>query len=141
MRDRATEGLTIGALATRTGVHLETIRYYERIGLVPPPARSAAGHRRYGGEAVRRLIFVRRCRDLGFRLDSIGAMLGLVDRQAVTCGEVQEIVRHHLVEIQAKRADLARLEQALSGMLGTCPGGDSAECPILDALMREPGAG
>nr|WP_244424550.1 helix-turn-helix domain-containing protein [Methylobacterium nodulans] len=129
-------GLTIGALAARTGVHLETIRYYERIGLVPLPSRSPAGHRRYDAEAIRRLTFVRRCRELGFPLESIGAMLGLVDRQAVTCSEVQTIVRHHLTEVRAKLADLERLDRALSGMLSACPGDDRPDCPILDALMR-----
>src|SRR5689334_691309 len=137
MPDHPAGGLTIGALASHTGVHLETIRYYERIGLVPQPARTPAGHRRYGAEAVRRLTFVRRCRDLGFPLESIAAMLGLVDRQAVTCSEVQAIVQRHRAEIRAKLDDLRRLDRALSGMLSTCPGDARPDCPILSALMED----
>ncbi|MFE1599782.1 MerR family transcriptional regulator [Methylobacterium sp. ID0610] len=137
MSDRPAGRYTIGALAAHTGVHLETIRYYERIGLVPPPARTPAGHRRYDGEAVRRLTFVRRCRDLGFPIESIGAMLSLVDRHAVTCCEVQAIVEHHLAEVRTKLADLQRLDRALSGMLSTCPGDARPDCPILDTLMED----
>jgi MerR family transcriptional regulator, mercuric resistance operon regulatory protein len=137
MADHMEKGLTIGVLADRTGVHLETIRYYERIGLIAAPTRSPAGHRRYDMEAVRRLTFVRRCRDLGFPLESIAAMLSLVDQQAVSCCEVQGIVNHHLAAVRVKLADLHRLEQALSRMLDTCPGDERSDCPILEELMDE----
>ncbi|WP_407527123.1 MerR family transcriptional regulator [Methylobacterium oryzisoli] len=133
-----TDDLTIGALAASTGVHLETVRYYERIGLLPPPSRSPSGHRRYDAQAVRRLTFVRRCRDLGFPIESIRTMLTLVDRRQVTCREMQGIATRHLAEVREKLADLRRLERALDHLIGDCPGTDTPDCPILDALMAEP---
>lgn len=139
MNGTMTDELTIGTLAATTGVHLETVRYYERIGLLPPPTRSPSGHRRYDAEAVRRLTFVRRCRDLGFPIDSIRAMLTLVDRRQVTCREMQGIAARHLAEVREKLADLRQLEQDLDQLIGTCSGTDTPDCPIIDALMAEPG--
>ena len=86
----AREALTRGALAARTGCNIETIRYYERIGLLPPPPRSAGGHRLYGRDLVKRLTFVRRSRDLGFTLKEIRELLRLVDGGTYTCGEVEQ---------------------------------------------------
>jgi hypothetical protein len=87
--------LTRGALAARTGCSIETIRYYERVGLLPPPPRSAGGHRLYGGGLVRRLNFLRRSRDLGFSIDEIRELLRLVDGGTYTCREVEKLARDH----------------------------------------------
>jgi MerR family mercuric resistance operon transcriptional regulator len=85
--------LTRGALAARTGCNIETIRYYERVGLLPPPPRSAGGHRLYGEDLVRRLNFVRRSRDLGLSIEEIRELLRLVDGATYTCGEVEQLAR------------------------------------------------
>ncbi|MDH3920601.1 MAG: MerR family transcriptional regulator, partial [Rhodospirillales bacterium] len=88
--------LTIGALSKNTGCNIETIRYYERIGLLPAPPRSAGGHRLYGEVLLKRLTFIRRGRELGFTLDDIRGLLGLVDGGAYTCAEVKALTLDHL---------------------------------------------
>jgi MerR family mercuric resistance operon transcriptional regulator len=124
--------LTIGRLAGAAGVNLETIRYYERIGLMPEPARTASGHRSYGREHVRRLTFIRRARELGFGIGDIRALLaGPGD---VACTEVRSIATAHLAEVRAKIADLAKLEAILAGTVARCVGERSPACPVLDVL-------
>lgn len=127
---------TIGVLSRRTGCKVETIRYYERIGLLPAPARSAGGHRLFGEDHLKRLTFIRRGRELGFSLDDIRGLLGLVDGGAYTCAEVKAVTLEHLGEVRRKLADLRRLERVLKGMAAECEGGAVPDCPVIDALFR-----
>jgi MerR family transcriptional regulator, mercuric resistance operon regulatory protein len=131
----AGKGWTRGALAARTGCNIETIRYYEKIGLLPPPPRSVGGHRIYGRDLVKRLNFVRRSRDLGFTLEEIRELLRLVDGGTHTCGEVEQLARDHVREIRRKIADLRRLQRVLETMAARCSGGAIPDCPIIDALL------
>lgn len=123
------------ALARATGCNLETIRYYETIGIMPAPPRSANGYRRYGEDHVRRLRFVMRARDLGFSLEETRGMLGLVDSSSQTCAEVEAIAASHLKDVRDKIADLQCIERALSETVAQCSGSDVPDCPVLDALL------
>lgn len=128
------KGLQRHQLARATGCHLETIRYYEKIGLMPDPPRSASGYRIYAETDVRRLRFIMRSRELGFDIDGIRGLLDLVDRKCQTCAEIQERTKPHLAEIRAKISDLRRIERLLARTMKQCSGEDVPECPILDAL-------
>lgn len=130
---KVTVGLTIGALSERTGVNVETIRYYEREGLLPGAPRTAGGHRVFGEAHFRRLLCIRRCRELGFSGTEVQALLSLVDG-GYTCGEVQELTLNHLAEVRAKIADLRRLEKTLATISSKCEGGNVPDCPIIEAL-------
>jgi MerR family mercuric resistance operon transcriptional regulator len=135
MRDHETvRGLRRGELAKRTGCNLETVRYYERIGLMPEPPRTQGGYRAYAEAHERRLRFVLRARDLGFGIDDIRGLLRLVDSQAQTCGEVREITLHHLADVRSKIADLRHLETTLARTVAACSGKRVPHCPIVDAL-------
>lgn len=128
-------GLRRGALARATGCNLETIRYYETVGILPAPERTAAGHRVYGAPDVARLRFVLRARELGFSLDDIRGLLGLGDNTApTTCAEVKQKTEAHLTEIRAKIADLQRIERVLSETAAQCSSRNVPDCPVLDAL-------
>lgn len=127
-------GTTIGILAKQTGCNIETIRYYERIGLLPKPLRSQGGHRLYADDDVRRLAFVRRSRELGFTLDEVRRLLHYVDDGSYTCAEIREITVEHLAEVRRKLAELRRLERVLKDMVATCDGGNIPDCPILEKL-------
>ena len=127
--------LTIGALSIRTGVKIETIRFYERIGILAKPPRSAAGHRIYSQEQLMRLGFIRRSRELGFSLDEVRRLLQLVDGGRYTCAEVKAITLDHLGEVRRKIADLRRLERTLAAVAGKCRGGKVPDCPIVEALF------
>jgi MerR family transcriptional regulator, mercuric resistance operon regulatory protein len=133
---RETAALTRGALAARTGCNIETVRYYERIGLLPAPPRSAGGHRLYGPDLVKRLTFVRKSRDLGFTIAEIRDLLNLVDGGAYTCAQVEQMARNHARQIRHKIADLRRLERVFEMMAAQCSGGDVPVCPIIDALFE-----
>jgi MerR family mercuric resistance operon transcriptional regulator len=126
--------LTIGQLAAAAGVNLETVRYYERINLMPPPARTANGHRAYEQSHVRRLAFIRRARELGFGIEQIRTLLALAGPSRISCAEAQKIAQAHLDEVRAKLADLARLESILAGTVSQCVGGPAPSCPVLDML-------
>ena len=130
--------MKIGEIATATGVHVETIRYYEREGLVPPPARTAANYRSYGDEHRQRLIFIRRARDLGFSLVQVRELLDLADDRDRSCVAVDEIARKHRVQVRAKIAELTALRRELDNMIGQCRHGSISECRIIEALA--PGA-
>ena len=125
--------MAIGELSRRTGVNVETVRYYERIGLLAKPARSAGGYRLYGLADVQRLSFVRRSRELGFSLDEIRTLLNL-SRGEKSCDQVRAITVHHAAEIRRKITDLRRLERALTAMAALCETAPPDRCPILDAL-------
>jgi MerR family mercuric resistance operon transcriptional regulator len=129
--------LRIGELSKRTGVHIETIRYYERIGLTPEPSRTANGYRQYEDDDLKRLNFIRRSRELGFTLEEIRGLLGLVDGGDVTCEQVRSITLRHAEDIRGKLADLERMRGALLSMAAECEGGDVPECPILETLFED----
>lgn len=130
------EVLTRGALAARTGCNVETIRYYEQIGILPPPPRSQGGHRLYGRDLIKRLSFVRRSRDLGFSLEEIRALLRFVDGGKYTCAEVEVLALDHVRDIRQKIVDLKRLETVMAAMAAKCSGGRVPKCPIIDALFE-----
>ncbi len=134
MMDRE-EFVTRGALAAQTGCNIETIRYYEQIGILPPPPRSDGGHRLYGQTLVRRLNFVRRSRDLGFTLEEIRELLRLVDGGNYTCAQVEALALEHVQDIRRKIADLKKLKIVLETMASRCSGGKIPKCPIIDALF------
>lgn len=127
---------TIGKLVARTGVKVETIRYYERIGLLPVPARTEGGHRLYDREDGRRLKFIRRARELGFSIGEVRELLRLVDGGAYTCAQVKAVTARHLADVRRKLADLRRLERTLGTVAARCEGGTVPDCPILDALFE-----
>ncbi len=127
--------LTIGALSERTEVNVETIRYYERIGILPNPPRSAGGHRLYAKEHTQRLVFIRRSRQLGFSLDQVRELLGLSSGH-MTCARVKTITEQHIADIRRRVKDLKRLERVLSELTSQCREDEMGECPILDALTR-----
>jgi len=127
--------LTIGGLSDATGVKIETIRYYEKEGLLPDPPRSTGGHRLYPDSLVKRVFFVRRSRELGFTLQEVRNLLELVDGDTSTCAEVKAITLTHADQVGGKVADLRRLEKGLRQMAAQCDGGDVPECPIVDLLF------
>lgn len=131
---KAVSELKRSQIAEKTGVHLETVRYYETIGLLPDPPRGAGGQRLYGDAHVKRLSFIRRSRELGFTLDEIRALLVLVDGHSFTCREVKAMAVHHIGDIREKIADLRRMERLLKDMAAKCDEGDVPECAIVDAL-------
>jgi len=129
--------MTRGELAARTQCHGETIRYYEQIGLLPDPPRTPAGHRRYQAVHVHRLRFVLRGRELGFTVDELRRLLDLVDRRAVTCGQVRTAALEHLADVKRRIADLRRMERTLSRTVARCAGGEVPDCPMIDSLSGE----
>jgi len=128
--------LTIGKASEQSGVNIETIRYYEREGIVPKPERSAGGRRLYSSDEIAKLRFVRRCRDLGFPISIIQTFLSLTARTDRSCGEVKTMAEDHLSEINAKIENLMRLREALLSLSKNCDDGTAA-CPMLEALMKD----
>lgn len=130
--------ITIGKLAAAAGANLETVRYYERIGLMPEPGRAANGYRRYGGEHLSRLKFVRRfvrrARELGFSIEEIRTLLDLAAPSNRACAEVRDLTLAHLADVQAKIADLRRLEDVLRTTVAECSGARTPVCPVLSML-------
>lgn len=127
--------LTRGELAARTGCNPETIRYYEKIGLLPEPARSRAGYRLYDGAYERRLRFVMRGRELGFPVADLKGLLDLVDQRAVSCREVEKLGKAQLNSVRDKIDDLKRIEKVLKDTIDACSGDDVPECPLIDTLF------
>ncbi|MGH7023494.1 MAG: MerR family transcriptional regulator [Caulobacteraceae bacterium] len=134
---KAEKEVSIGALAKMSGVNIETIRYYERIGVMPAPARSAAGYRQFDAGHLRRLTFIRRGRELGFSLDELRTLLRLVDGHDYTCAQVRDLTLAHVAEIRTKIADLSRLERTMSRIAARCTGDRVPDCPIIDALFDD----
>lgn len=134
-------GMAIGELARVTGTKAETIRYYERIGLLPRPARTAANYRSYGTAELMRLSFIRRARGLGFSIEQVSALLELADCKERSCEAVDAVAQQHLVAIESKIADLTALRRELSDLISQCRHGTIAECRILDALGPVPANG
>jgi len=129
--------ITIGSLSEKTGVNIETIRYYEREGIIPPPARSEGGRRIYTEADVRRLNFIHKCRDLGFSLKEIDSLLSLVDSGQYTCKEVHELTVHHADKVAKKIANLKKMENVLLEMAAHCGKGNVPDCPIIDSLFDQ----
>jgi MerR family mercuric resistance operon transcriptional regulator len=129
--------VTIGELSKQTSCHIETIRYYERIGLLSKPPRTEGGHRLYDKEQIKRLVFIRRSRELGFSLDEIRTLFRLVDGQRYTCQQIKTLMEKHLGDIKKKIFDLKKLQTTLADISTRCQGGEVPECPIIDALFEK----
>lgn len=128
---------TIGQLGKATGTKVETIRWYEKEGMIAPPLRTAGNYRAYDCEALMRLSFIRRARGLGFSLDQIRTLLDLAARPTDDCALADRIASEHLIEVDRKIADLKALRRELSGMVATCRGGAIADCRIIEALAPD----
>ncbi len=128
---------TIGNLSRETGCHVETIRYYERIGLLQVPPRTAGGHRIYDEVHVRRLSFIRRTRDLGFPLNEVRSLVDCVDSGNYSCEEIRAMTVARLADVRREISELKRLEKTLKTMAETCDGGAGAPCAIVNSLNRE----
>lgn len=129
----STAHFTIGALSRASGVNLETIRYYERVGLLPAPQRAGNGYRRYDGAAVQRLRFVRRGRELGFSIDDIRTLLQLADHPAQPCAQADALAARHLADVQARIRDLVAVRDELL-RLSACHSDNAEHCRLLEAL-------
>ena len=127
--------MTIGQVARQAGVGVETVRFYERTGLLTAPPRRASGYRQYAQEAVTRLQFIKRAKELGFSLKEITELLSLRVDPETTCGEVKQRAEAKIADIEAKLRDLQRMKEALTTLVAACSGsGPTSQCPILDAL-------
>jgi len=126
--------MKIGELAAATGCHFETIRYYEKVGLLPKPLRTASGYRAYRPEDVARVRFVTRGRELGFSLEEVRSLIRLSESPDLTCEEVDALARHHLEEVQEKLRQLQRMEAELLATIDRCHADRRADCAILQAL-------
>jgi Cu(I)-responsive transcriptional regulator len=126
--------LSIGTLAKRTGTKVQTIRYYEQIGLLPAPGRTEGGQRRYSEGDLDRLAFVRHARQLGFTLDAIRELLDLSDNPARSCAEVDRIAQRQLAEVEARIARLEALRTELGRMVRECRRDTVADCRVLEIL-------
>lgn len=128
-------GVHRAELARRTGCNLETIRYYEKIGLMPDPPRTAAGYRVYGADHVSRLRFILRARELGFPIDELRSLLSMVDAHDYTCVDIHTMTAAHLRSVRDRIRDLRRLERSLSAIAEKCTGDAVPECPIIDEML------
>jgi len=129
--------ITIGELSRRTGCKVETVRYYERTGLVPSAPRSAGRYRLYGDDDVRRLAFIRRARALGFAIPDVRALLTLArDRREAPCAEARELATAHLQAVRAKIADLLAMERLLDEAVTRCEAGSEPCCPVIETLAE-----
>ena len=140
--DRA---LTIGALARQSGTNPPTIRYYEEIGLIRRAERREGGHRTYGAADLKRLTFIRRCREFGFPIDQVRSLVGVVEDGTRSCAEVRDLTRDHLDTVRAKLAELRALEDSLAQLVEdcdrACAGGPGPDCVILEDLPTTPRKG
>ncbi len=121
-------------LSRATGCNLETIRYYENIGVMPQPPRLPNGYRAYDSAHISRLNFIMRARDLGFTLNDVRDLLRLVDGGLHTCAEVETLAVAHLEKVRARVLDLSRIEKVLSKTVAQCSGDKVPECAVIDAL-------
>lgn len=130
--------MKIGEVAERSGCHPETVRYYERIGLLPAPPRTAGGYRDYRPADADRLRFISRGRELGFSLEEIRSLLGLAEDDGLSCQDVDRLARGHLLDIRNRLNDLQRMASELERVVGSCSGGERGQCAILDTLRHPP---
>ncbi len=124
----------IGSVSQQTGCKIETIRYYESIGLLEDPGRTEGGHRSYDARHIRRLKFIRRSRELGFSLHKIGELLELAVNSEKTCSQVRDVTVAHLADVRGKIRDLLRMENVLGDMVAQCDTNTSPCCPIIESL-------
>ena len=132
--------VAIGEASRLSGVSIETIRYYEREGIIAKAGRTSSGRRTYSDAEVSELCFIKRCRDLGFSIRDAVALRGLAGEPEGACETVERLGRKHLLEVQAKISELRHLESALAELVSNCEKGQP-DCPMLDALMRQSKAG
>jgi MerR family mercuric resistance operon transcriptional regulator len=135
--NRPYENLLIGQLSSLTGVNIETIRYYERIGIMPKPRRSAGGQRLYDETQFKRLRFVKRSRMIGFSLEEIRSLLSLDDHDEPSCHEVYSLTEDHLKRVQNKIIELKNIERSLKELAKQCNRGSKPDCPIVDMLYGD----
>lgn len=132
--------LSIGVVARRTGATVPTVRYYEEVGLLPPASRTEAGQRSYDEATVRRLVFIRRCREFGFSIEQVRELVSLVDQPDRPCAEVRDIAAGHLAQVRQRLAELQALEANLSAFVCSCEeacaGGPAVDCTILEDLAQ-----
>jgi MerR family mercuric resistance operon transcriptional regulator len=128
------KNISIGELSKHSGVNIETIRYYERIRMLPAPPRTASGRRVYGPAEKRTLAFIRRSRDLGFTLEEIRALLALGGPERASCADVHKIASAHLASVRSKLSDLVKLEAILAKTVAQCSNDATPDCPVLDIL-------
>lgn len=126
--------MKIGELSKATGTNIETIRYYEKIGLLPHPLRTSANYRSYGERHRERLAFVRHSRELGFTIEEIRSLLDLSDHPDRDCAEADRIATVHLLQVEAKIKQLGALRDELARIIGSCRGGATADCRVIEAL-------
>ena len=132
------DAMTIGALSRQVGLKPETLRYYERLGLIEPRARTDSNYRLYGELALRRLRFIRRAQAFGFSLGEIGELLSLSERSEADMQAVRELTVQKIQDIERKIVDLERMKSGLASLAAKCPGhGSTAECPILNTLLGD----
>jgi MerR family transcriptional regulator, mercuric resistance operon regulatory protein len=130
-------GISRGSLAKQSGVNSETIRYYEKIGLMNLPIRSEGGHRIYSQIDLKRLFFIRRSRELGFSLEEIRALLKLVDGGDYSCAEVRDRTNQHLNDVTKKISDLRKIQRTLKDMISQCEYNRIPDCPIIETLFTD----
>ena len=128
--------IAIGLLSKLTGANIETIRYYERVGLLSAPQRSPGGYRLYGPEQLKRLNFIRRARTLGFSIGEVRTLLRLADERRRPCAEVRVVAEAHLRDVRSRMADLRRMERALAMTVARCAEGRRGACPLIEVLHR-----
>jgi DNA-binding transcriptional MerR regulator len=132
--------LKIGALAARTATNAPTIRYYEEIGLLPRPDRREGGQRAYGDDDVRRLTFIRRCREFGFPIEQVRDLVALMEDPSRSCGDARDLAQTHLDAVRVKLAELKALERTVAAFVSDCEarcvGGPGPDCVILEDLSR-----
>jgi DNA-binding transcriptional MerR regulator len=128
--------IPIGELSRQTGVKVPTIRYYESVGLLPPPVRTESNRRLYGPPSVKRLRFIRHARELGFEVDAIRQILDLSDQPEHSCAAADAIARRHLAEINSRIKRLGALKREVQRMIVECAQGRIAECRVIDVLTH-----
>lgn len=129
--------MKIGQASAASGCHIETIRYYERIGLLRPPLRTENGYRHYAHDEVSRLGFITRAREMGFTLEEIRSLLALAEDASLSCSEVDRLARDHLAVIEDRQRQLRRIGAELRRTISDCAGGVRGQCTILGALQRD----
>ena len=135
---RKMDYFTIGKLASEAGVNIETIRYYEKKGVLPEPIRLSSGYRQYSYETVKRIRFIKRAQNLGFTLKEIAQLLSIADGESIDCEEVRGIAFKKLSEIDNKICHLQRLRGVLTELVNQCKEkGKFTECPIIESLIEE----
>jgi MerR family transcriptional regulator, copper efflux regulator len=131
------EQLTIGKVARAGGTAIDTVRYYEREGLIEKPARSASGYRHYRPDVIARLRFIRQAKELGFALKEIRELLTLRVEAGRSCADVRERAERKIADVEQRIATLTRMKRALARLAASCSGrGPTSECPILEALEK-----